>query len=239
MSDDFVKKDFSDEEIAWHNKQEALLEEMGLESRDVNQLQKQMMSADEAVSAKAEELTRIRQHKGRKDNWQEFLDSKARMGYVMHGGDLLYTLRNVIPGLMPYDGRVIGTIGLASPVVRTFEDGYHQGYQYLGWIYKDWNPEFTIDYCDEDGVPRGKRQGWRALLLNIIKLKDGDETKWVLKERGVVQDGTGRALKILTEEIVDKAFPIITNSQGRDAYKRQLYRFRHGLPGDVDHTKWF
>lgn len=239
MSDDFVKKEFTEEEISWHNQEEALRDEMGI--TDANDLRKQMLSADEAVCAKGEEIVRIRQNKNRKDNWLEFIDQKARMGRVMSGHDILRLLRVVVPKIKAYDGRVRGTYGLAAPTVKMFDDGVHPGWQYLGWIYTDWNPEYTIDYVDEAGTPTGNRQGWRTLLLRGITLKDGTG-EWTLKGAGVVMDGTGLPLNILTEASVDRVFgPPSGNMKdpGRSSYRRQLWRFRHGLRGDFDHTTWF
>lgn len=239
MSDDFVKQDFSAEEVAWHNKEEALLEEMGLSRNESDRLRKQMLSHDEAIAAKQEEINTIRIKKGRKDNWQEFLDWKAKLGRVYTGADFIRLLREALPKLRAYDGRVRGTYGLVTPVVRTFEDGFHPGWEYLGWIYTDWNPEYTIDFMDDNGVLTGeKRQGWRGFLLHNLTKKDGTG-EWVLKANGVVQDGTGLPLKVLTEEAVDRVFGYPSGGDGRSMYRRQLWRFRHGLKGDVNHRQWF
>lgn len=236
MSDDFVKQDFSVADEAWHNKEEALLEEMGLNRNETDKLRKTMLSADEAVHAKQEELTNIRQHKGRRSNWQEFADVKARMGDVKYGAAIVKQLRTVLPALKCADGRVRGTISLFSPTVKTFEDGYHWGMEYVGWIYKDWNPEYQIDYTDEDGVPKGNRQGWRTLLLRNLIKKDGTG-QWMLKANGIVKDGTGWPLRILTEDQVLKAFGDPSGGQGRDSYRGQLYEFRHGIKSSP--AKWF
>jgi hypothetical protein len=238
MSDDFVKKEFSQEEIAWHNKEEALLDEMGLTTKDVADLRKQTLSANEAISAKSEEMVRIRQSKNRKDNWQEFLDAKARMGRVYSGNDFIRLLRRLVPKLRAYDGRVIDTYGLVCPIVRHFDDGFHPGWEYMGWIYKGWNPEYTIDYMDAADCPTGNRQGWRTFLLRNLVKKNGTG-KWVLKADGIVQDGDAWPLKILTEEGVERVFGTPSASDGRSSFRRQLHRFRHGLSGDVDHTTWF
>jgi hypothetical protein len=242
MSDDFVKKEFSEEEVAWHNKEEALLEEMGLTRQDTDQLRKQMFKAEDAVDAKSEEMVKIRQHKNRKDNWQEFLDFKARMGVILSGHDIIRRLRILMPKLRAYDGRVRGTYGLVCPIVRTFEDGFHPGWEYLGWIHSDWNPEYTIDVMDENGILTGeKRQGYRGFLLKNLIKKDGTGA-WVLKARGVVKDGTGLPLRLLTEDGVNRVFGDPSGSltsDGRSQYRRQLWRFRHGLKGDFNLTKWF
>ena len=240
MSDDFVKKDFSIEDETWHNKEAALMEEMGITGRtaeDAAKLRKTMLSASEAVQAKQEELTAIRQHKGRRDDWQDYLDMRARMGQVIQGPELLRKLRTLFPNMKHAGGRVRGTISLVTPVTRTYEDGFHWGMDYLGWIYADWNPEYQIDYVDEDGVPRGNRQGWRTLLLRNITRKDGTGA-FVLKGQRIVKDGTGRPLKIVTEDKVKKVFGEPSGA-ARSKYVRQLWRFRHGIPGDFDMSKWF
>jgi hypothetical protein len=236
MSDDFVKKDFTPEDVTWHNKEEALLEEMGLTRNDTEKLRKTMLSADEAVCAKSEELTAIRQHKGRRPNWQEFVDSVARMGRVLPGNEVVRRLRTILPQLRVHDGRVRGTWSLFSPIIKTFEDGFHSGWEYIGWCYSDWNPEYQVDYCDEDGVPKGNRQGYRTLLLRNITKMDGTG-RWTLKAKGIVLDGTGLPLKIITEVSALKAFGYPSGGQGRDSYLRQLYDFRHGIKSNP--AKWF
>ena len=236
MSDSYVSNGFTEEDVTWHNKEEALLEEMGLTRDDTDKLRKTMMSADEQVHAKSEELTRIRQHKGRRPNWQEFVDCKARMGRVLEGSEIVRRLRGILPQLRVHDGRVRGTWSLFSPIIKTFEDGFHPGWEYVGWIYSDWNPEYQIDYVDEDGVPKGNKQGYRTLVLRNITKKDGTG-QWVLKANGVVLDGTGWPLKIITEESALKAFGLSSGGPGHDSYRQQLYEFRHGIKSNP--SKWF
>jgi hypothetical protein len=242
MSDDFVKQYFTEEDEAWHNKEAALMEEMGITGNtaaDAAKLRNTMLPAKEAVIAKQEEMTHIRQHKGRKQDWQDYLDMRSRMGKVLMGSDLLRKLRLVLPDMNAVDGRVRGTISINTPVVRTYEDGRHWGMDYIGWIYEDWNPEFRIDHVDEDGVPKGSRQGYTDIFLNNIIRKDGTGD-FVLKDNmRVVQDGTGKPLKIMTEAGVKKVFGECTQTPARSKYVRQLWRFRHGLKGDFDMSKWF
>jgi hypothetical protein len=240
MSDNFVKQYFTEEDETWHNKEAALMEEMGITGRtaeDAEKLRKTMLSADEAVIAKQEELTAIRQHRGRRDDWQDYLDMRSRMGQVIQGPELLRKLRILLPDMKCADGRVRGTISLVTPVVRAYEDGHHWGMDAIGWIYADWNPEYQIDYVDEDGVPKGNRQGWRTFLLRNITRKDGTG-QIVLKGQGFVKDGTGLPLKILNEGDVKRVFGEPSGA-ARSKYVRQLWRFRHGMPGDFDMSKWF
>src|SRR5215831_12395477 len=157
LTDSWVKKEFAPTEVREIEQQENLLEEMGISKDDAAYLRKSALSADEAVAAKKEELSAIRTHKGRKDNWLVYLDQQARMGRVLPGCDVVRKLRNILPQLRVYDGRVRGTWGLISPVIKTYEDGFHPGWEYLGWCHADWNPEYEIDFTDEDGVPKGRR----------------------------------------------------------------------------------
>ena len=228
LSDNWVKKEFAPADELEIQRQETLLEEMGLTNRDTAQLRKQMLSADEAVAAKQEELTRIRQTKGRKSNWLEYIDQQARMGKVLHHSEVLRRLRTILPFMLVYDGRVRGTIGLVTPVTKTYEDGWHAGWEYLGWLHEGWNPEYEIDYVDDDGVPQGRRQGYRTLLLNTIIKRDGTG-EWMLKERGIVKDGTGLPLKIITEDQALAAFGVPTNGATASNYRKQLWEFRHGF----------
>lgn len=227
LSDSYIKTDFLPNDELEHRRAEQLLDEMGLADRDINKLRNQMLSADEAVIAKQEELTAIRQHRGRKPEWQEFLDVKARMGHVLHAHDFIAKLKMILPQLRCADGRVFGTIALFTPVLRTYDDGFHPGWSYIGWVHNLWNPEYTIDYCDEDGVPRGRRNGWRNILLNSIIATDGTG-EWTLKGNGVVQDGTGKPLKIITEEKALEAFGYPTNGATASLYRMQLWEFRNG-----------
>ena len=241
MSDDFIKKYFTEEDEAWHNKEAALMEEMGITGNtaaDAEKLRKQMLPAKEAVIAKQEEMTAIRQHKGRRDDWQDYLDMRARMGRVIDGPELIRKIRVLLPYITLCDGRVRGTISINSPIIKTYEDGYHWGMDCIGWVYLDWNPEYQIDYVDEDGVPKGNRQGWRTFLLRNITKKDGTG-KVVLKGQGFVMDGTGEPLKILNEAGVKRVFGHPSNGPTASKYVRQLWRFRHGMPGDFDMSKWF
>lgn len=240
MSDDFVKKYFPAEEETWHNKEAALMEEMGITgttAADAKKLRNTMLPAQEAVIAKQEEMTHIRQHKGRRDDWEDYLDMRARMGKVMMGSELIRKLRVLLPDLKCADGLVRGTISLSSPVVRSYEDGHHWGMDYIGWIYQDFNPEYQIDIVDEDGVPKGNRQGWRTFLMRNITRKDGTG-EVTLKGQGFVKDGTGLPLKILNETDVKRVFGEPSGA-ARSKYVRQLWRFRHGMPGDFDMSKWF
>lgn len=229
LSDSWVKKEFAPQEVHAIEQQEALIEEMGISKSDAAYLRKSALSADEAVAAKKEELSTIRSHKGRKGNWLEYLDQQARMGYILPGSEVVRHLRTIIPQLRVYDGRVRGTWGFASPVIRTYEDGkFKRGWTYLGWCYETWNPEYEVDYVDEDGVPRGRRQGYRTLLLNLITKKDGTG-KWQLNDSmSVCQDGTGEPLKIITEAQALSAFGHPTSGPTASNYRKQLYEWRNG-----------
>jgi hypothetical protein len=145
----------------------------------------------------------------------------------LSGHDVIRHLRTILPQLRCADGRVRKTLSLFSPVVRTYEDGFHPGWEYLGWIQSHLNPEYTIDIVDADGVPKGKINGWRTFLLNVIIRKDGTG-KWILKSNGVVADGTGLPLKIITEEQALRAFGYPTNGATASEYRRQLWEFRNG-----------
>lgn len=236
LADSFVKKEITPLEEAEQQRQDLLLEEMGLTRSDTDKLRAQMLSAKESIAAKEEELTRIRQKKGRKTEWQEFLDIKARMGHMMQSGDLLFKLKQIIPGLKWCPGTIRNTYSLVAPVTRTYDDGFHWGIDYLGWIDSRWSPEYEIDLVDKDGVAIGQKRGWRTVLLNLITRKDGDG-KWVLKSNGVVQNGTGRPLNVLTEAKADVVFGYPSNGPTASIYRRTLWEFRNGV--SLPTNKWF
>ena len=233
LTDSWVKKEFSAPEVRTIEQQEALLDEMGITKEDSAYLRKSALSADEAVAAKKEELATIRTHKGRKKNWLAFLDQQARMGLVLPGCEVISRLRSIIPQLLVYDGRVRGTWGLASPVVKMFDNGeFKHGWEYLGWCHSDWNPEFEIDFVDDDGVPRGRRQGYRTILLSLITRMNGTG-KWQLKSdrngnARIMQDGTGDPLKIISESAALEAFGCPTNGPVASLYRMQLWEWRNG-----------
>lgn len=233
LSDSWVKKEFAPTEVHAIEQQEALIEEMGISKSDAAYLRKSALSADEAVAAKKEELSTIRSHKGRKGNWLEYLDQQARMGYILPGCEVVRRLRTIIPQLRVYDGRVRGTWGLISPVTKTYDNGeFKKGWCYLGWVYADWNPEYEIDLIDEDGVAKGRRQGYRTVLLNLQTVMDGTGA-WDMKadkhgNMRVMRDGTGLPLKIITEAQTLEAFGYPTNGPTASNYRKQLWEWRNG-----------
>src|SRR5271170_5677277 len=134
--------------------QEALLDSMGLSLHEANYLRTQMFSADEAVAAKGEEITRIKQHKGRRSDWEELADAKARMGRPMHHSEFIRKLRTIVPSLIVTDGRVKGTLSLfmvRSTPIKEVPD--YKGPEktnvacpvYFGWIHSGDMPEYEID----------------------------------------------------------------------------------------------
>jgi hypothetical protein len=229
------------ERTAEIEREEALLSEMGLTRQDTEKLRDTMLSADEAVAAKQEEITTIRQHKGRKSDWEEYADAKRRMGKVLHHSEFIRRLRTIIPTLTVTDGRVRGTLTLLmirSTPVKEIPDyaGTFKFYApcpiYIGWIHAGWMPEYEIDLIDDDQCAIGQKRGWRTILLRMI-------VRWnkKLKVNGDPElDIHGVAIResrasIITEEQADQAFGSPT--QGwltATAYRHQLHDFRNAVP---------
>lgn len=228
LSDSWIKKYFSNEDELERRRREAVIEEMGLEDGDIKKLQGQMLSPDEAVQAKQEEMTRIRQFKGRKENWLEFVDRQARMGRVLYGREFIRLLRQAIPQLRCADAPVRGQISLFAPVLCTYENGFHWGHRYVGWCQNDFNPEYEIDLTDKDGIATRQYRGWRTTLLNLLTARDGDGS-WGLNNRmQIVRNGTGLPLNIVNEDQILKIFGYPTNGIIASNYRRQLWEFRNG-----------
>jgi hypothetical protein len=223
--------------------QEQLLNEMGLSLHESEYLRTQMLSADEAVSAKGDELTRIKQHKGRRSDWEELADAKARMGRPMHHSEFIRKLRTIVPSLIVTDGRVRGTLSLMmvrSTPIKEVPD--YKGPEkttfscpvYIGWIHSGDMPEYEIDLIDGFQCAIGQKRGWRTVLLRMI-------ARWNkrLDLRGEpeldiwgVPIRTGRA-SIITEEQAHDVFGAPSNGITASSYRRQLYDFRNAVPERV------
>jgi hypothetical protein len=228
-------------------RQRALLNEMGIDPTESEKLRATMLSADEAVHAKSEELVRARQKRGRKQDWDEWIDAKRRMGRVLHHSDVIRRLRSLVPDIMVGRGAVNGTIGLYQirntpvrevPDYKGPEKGYFSRPVYIGWMQEGEMPEYEIDLVNEVQVPIGQKRGWRTILLNMI-------VRWnyeliVVPMPGGVEirenvDIWGRKIKqsrasIITEEQAIQAFGHPTQGATASAYRQQLYNFRNPKP---------
>ena len=220
LSDSYVKKEFSKIDELEEQRKGALLDEMGISQREVDKLRATMLSPDEAVCAKTEELERIRQHKGRKEDWEEFVDAKRRMGRVLYHSDVIYALRKIVPNLVVGPGGQRDCISLyVTRNVPTSEiDGYRGMRKhlevpiYVSWIPEGWIPEYEIDHVNDVGVAIGQKRGWRTVLLRLIARSD---------ERG-------RPTSLASERAVDSVFGYPSNGPTASWYRRALYEFRNG-----------
>jgi len=229
------------ERTAEIEREEALLEEMGLNRHDTEKLRETMLSPQEAVAAKQEEITTIRQTKGRKKDWEEYSDAQKRMGLVIHHSEFIRRLRTIIPSLTVEDGRVRGTLTLLmirSTPVKDIPD-YAGSFKwhapcpiYIGWIHSGWMPEYEIDLIDDAQCAIGQKRGWRTILLRMI-------ARWNKKQKpngDLELDIHGVAIResrasIITEQQAEEAFG--SPNQGwltASAYRHQLYDFRNAEP---------
>lgn len=210
LTDSFIKKDFTPEEEAFEQKEDALLEEMGITRGEPEKLRKMMLSADEAVHMKSEELERLRTKKNRKDNWQEFVDTKRRLGAVLYTNEVIKRLRVIIPSLKVVDGRVRNQVSLNRYTYRVFTDKWGQkttkwGWEYMDWLQSPYSSEYEVDKVNDVGVAIGhKWRGYRTILLNLIKHK------------------------VITEAHAVEQFGEPTNGATASEYRRQLWEFRNG-----------
>lgn len=228
-------------------RQEALLKEMGIEPHEADKLRKTMLSPDEAVHAKSEELVRAVQSRGRKEDWEEYVDAKRRMGRVLHHSEFIRRLRTIVPRLAVYRGRVNGTLSLydfrSAPVkdcpdYKGSEKWYFTEPVYIGWCHIGEMPEYEIDVINNFQVPIGQKRGWRTILMRMIA-RWNHETEIVpagsVKEVRPKVDIWGRKIRanrasIITEEQALEAFGYPTQGITASAYRRQLYEFRNAVP---------
>lgn len=236
-------------------RQEALLAEMGIDRTEANKLRATMLSPDEAVCAKSEELTRMRQKRGRKKDWEEFADAKRRMGKVMHHSEFLRRLRSLMPNVIVERGQVNGTLSLYQPVntpVREAPDykGSEKWYftkpVYIGWIHLGEMPEYEIDVLNDVQIPIRQKRGWRTILLRMIvkwnyeKLVIPMPGGLEIKEK---EDIWGRKVRqsrasIITEEQALDAFGYPTQGMTASAFRHQLYLFRNAEPEPIPNNRY-
>jgi len=240
LENELYDKDLRDYDI---EQEEALLTEMGLTRHETEKLRNTMLSADEAVAAKSEELTTTLQHKGMKKNWEEFVDSKARMGQVMHHSEFIRRLRTIVPNLLVVEGRVRGKISLMytrntpRAEMPLYEgkiqdgNGYFTQVIYIGWISQGTMPEYEIDIVDEFNRAISQKRGWRTVLLRMIqrwnmKLDRNGEPELDLFGQ---QQRVSRA-SIITEEQALEAFGQPSNGPTSYPYREQIHAFRNAHP---------
>jgi hypothetical protein len=208
LSDSFVKKECTPAKKEALKKQEmeaAYLSEAGLEDRDTAKLRKTMLSADEAVCAKAEQQENILQRRGRKEDWDEYVDERRRWGRALHHSEIIRKLRNLIPTLVCADGATPNAISLYyyNPHVYFPDVQRKGGFVNIGWIYGGYNPEFEIDLVDRYQRALGQKRGWRTTLLRMI------------------------LNKLITEKQADEAFGAPPFTPTASNYRRQLFAFRN------------
>lgn len=226
LQDSFVKKIFTPEEDALFKKQEeenAFLSAAGLEDKDINKLKKTLVRSDEAIAARKEQLINVRQRKGRKKDWHEYVDAKRRMGRVIHHSELLRKIRNMVPSIIANDGRIDNTISLYKYDGSMFSPTYGR-VLYLGWIHYGWNPEYEIDICNDAGVPISQKRGWRTILLRWITRRATIE-KVNIFGRAVI---TKIRAPIITEEQAYQHFGYPTNGATASNFREALYAWRNG-----------
>jgi len=234
LSDSFIRNRTSltpaqKEQLKQEEMKQALLEEAGLEGKDANYLRKQMLSSEEAVEAKQEELDNSRIKKSRKKDWEEFVDEKRRMGHALHHSEILPRLHRLIPNLEVRDGRIKDAISLYIwDRNHPFEDPLLPGGKkvggvvFLGWLKKGYNPEYEIDIVNDVGIARGQKRGWRTLLLRMICRRHPE---------------TFAPTSLFTEEQALAEFGLPSNGETASEYRRQLYEFRNTSPerAKLDH----
>lgn len=223
-----------------------LLEEMGITVNDVDKLHAMQLSAEEAVIAKEEEIERIRQHKGRKEKWDEFVDVKRRMGRVMHHTEIIKRLRTIIPNLLVCRGGQEGRIGLYvirnTPVTEI--DNYPLWNRkmdwvecpvYIGWMDLGYSPEYEIDIVNDVDVAIGQKRGWRTLLLRLHLRRKAHCKLCELAPAGPRGKQVphpnlkGPKSSLITEEQVYQAFPYPSNGPTSNHFRKQMWEFKHGI----------
>jgi hypothetical protein len=246
LQDSYVKKGFEKGDELEEQRKADLLEEMGLTTSDVDKLQKMMLSADEAVCAKQEELLDIRQKKSRKEEWEEFVDAKRRMGRVLHHSELIRRFRTIIPNLIVSRAAQVNRISLyvvKNTPITEIKDypltnngmAFVDVPYFISFLELGESPEYEIDLVNDAQVAIGQKRGYRSLLLRLIcrrathckACEHYDPKGFVAHPHPHLK---GPATSIITERQALAAFGHPTNGmQTASNYRKQLYEFRHGL----------
>lgn len=240
LTDSYVKKGFGRGDELEEERKAALLSEMGLEDRDVKKLQSTMLSHDEAVCAKKEELEQIQRHKGQKDDWEEFVEAKRRIGRALPHAEFIRCLRPVICNLVVSPAAEIGRVSLyVTRNVPVDEVPDYRGQWkriempiYIGWVELGVLPEYEIDLVNDVGVAIGQRRGWRTILLRLMlrrytcaRCQQGERPN----RKGCGVRGCGRPTPLVSEEAILQAFGDPSNGPTASNYRRQLWEFRNGV----------
>jgi hypothetical protein len=242
LTDSYVKKEFDKSFELEEERKGALLEAMGLEDRDINRLQKSMLSASEAIAAKEEELRNIRQHRGQKTDWEEFVDRKRRMGRIMHHSEFIRLLRQAIPSIVVAPGGQRNRLGLYAMrnMPREEVSGYTGNWDhvdvpiYIGFIEEGLMPEYEVDLVNSEGTAIGQWRGWRTILLRLIARRtrchdclQGEKPKPLPCPNNI--PGCGRPTSILQEDKAYDVFGWPTNGATASYFRKTLWEFRKGL----------
>jgi hypothetical protein len=245
LQDSYVKKGFEPGDELEEQRKADLLKEMGITQYDVDKLKGMQLSADEAVCAKQEELETIRQQKGRKKEWEEFVDAKRRMGRVLHHSEIIRRLRGIIPGLLVCRGGQLGRIGLY--VVRNTPITEIKGYPlwnrkmdwvdcpyFISFLEEGESPEYEIDLVNDVQVAVGQKRGWRSVLLRLVlrrathcKLCEQYDPKGF--QAHPHPHLKGPKTSIIDERQAAAAFGWPSNGPTASNYRQQLFEFRNGL----------
>lgn len=245
LADSYVKKGFGPGDELEEQRKDALLEEMGITREDTDKLQKMMLSSDEAVCAKEEELLDIRQHKGRKEQWEEFVDAKRRMGRVLHHSEIIRRLRVILPSLIVSPAAQMDRISLY--VVKNTPVTEIKGYPlwnrkmdfvdcpyFISFLELGESPEYEIDLVNDAQVAIGQKRGWRTVLLRLYarrashcKLCEEYDPKGFKPHPH--PSLKGRPTSLVTEGQILEVFGHPTNGPTASNYRRQLWEFRNGV----------
>lgn len=153
------------------------------------------LSPAEKLAERQEQLYRARA-KQRIPGQEDRTDPYPRLGRPLHHTEIIHRLRKLIPSLTLRDG-----VGTNISLYSVSPNG--EALNFLGFVYRGDNPEYSTWLLGPDDVPTAERRGWRTTLLRLIL--------------------SGR----VTEQQIDKTFPRPSNGATASAYRRQLFNFRN------------
>lgn len=142
--------------------------------------------------------------KQRWSNQDDYRDSVARQGRMMHHSALLLVLDKLIPSLYVTEGNIVDELAVFRIYGQPQPDLEGRSFKYLFYMPTGILPEFSTYEFDEvrNVLIREDKRGWRTVLLKLIRAG------------------------LLDENTVNKVFGVATG-EAATVYNRSLFEYRN------------